>query len=251
MNIHSRRIHSAFLLFLPLFFGYGCQTHASVTMTGTRIIYDSTAKSADVQLKNNDNFPYIVTSWFDSGNIHDAPEKGRDIPFVVTPPVSRIQPNSGQVLRIVFTGAKTLPQDRESLFWFNFMQVPPSNALQGDDAEKQNKILVMLRNRVKLFYRPKGLAGDPQKMLKNLQITRLSQGGNAGVLVVNNQPYHASLTKLTLHSTSGDFTQKADIIVPFGSEKFFFNGAKPSGIKSVTITLVNDQGARISEEYPL
>ena len=98
MNIHSRRIHSAFLLFLPLFFGYGCQTHASVTMTGTRIIYDSTAKSADVQLKNNDNFPYIVTSWFDSGNIHDAPEKGRDIPFVVTPPVSRIQPNSGQVL---------------------------------------------------------------------------------------------------------------------------------------------------------
>lgn len=47
---------------------------AIVTMTGTRIIYRSDARSVDVQLANRGNVPYIVQTWFDEGDMNDGPE---------------------------------------------------------------------------------------------------------------------------------------------------------------------------------
>ncbi|WP_249226246.1 fimbria/pilus periplasmic chaperone [Entomohabitans teleogrylli] len=220
-------------------------------MTGTRIIYNGAAKSTDVHLKNKDNFPYVINTWFDNGDINDGPEKSAAIPFVATPPVFRIQPDSGQVIRIVFTGAKSLPADRETMFWFNFMQVPPSNLKNAKNSdEKQNSILIMLRNRVKFFYRPAGLAGDPQKILENLQVKRISHNGRVGISITNNQPYYVTIAGLHIAGVSGNHVNKNDMISPFSSENFFFPAAVAQ-MKSVRITLVNDQGARISENYSL
>ncbi|MDI8106872.1 fimbria/pilus periplasmic chaperone, partial [Salmonella enterica subsp. enterica serovar Anatum] len=42
-----------------------------------------------------------------------------------------------------YNNTKKLPQDRESVFWFNVLQVPPTNI--GSDSG-QNKMLVMLRS---------------------------------------------------------------------------------------------------------
>ena len=70
---------------------------ASVTIVGSRIIYPSTVASVDVQLKNNDDFPYIVQTWFDNGDLHIGPENASGIPFISTPPVFRIQPKSGPI----------------------------------------------------------------------------------------------------------------------------------------------------------
>jgi P pilus assembly chaperone PapD len=74
------------------------------------------------------------------------------------PPVFRIQPGAGQVVKVTFTGGFNLPDDRESVFYFNFLQVPPSNINKND---VKNKMLVMLRNRVKIFYRPASLVSGP------------------------------------------------------------------------------------------
>lgn len=121
---------------------------ASVTIVGSRIIYPSTVASVDVQLKNNDDFPYIVQTWFDNGDLHIGPENASGIPFISTPPVFRIQPKSGQIVRVVYSQRKALPHDRESVFWFNALQVPPANI----GGRQQNKVLVMLRTRIKLFW---------------------------------------------------------------------------------------------------
>ncbi|MBG6246525.1 hypothetical protein CS369_20555 [Candidatus Symbiopectobacterium sp. 'North America'] len=137
---------------------------ASVTMTGTRIIYRSDARSVDVQLANRGNVPYIVQTWFDEGDMNDGPESKRNIPFVVSPASFRIAPNAGQVARISYTRSRALPEDRESIFYFNFQQVPPSN-VGGDAAAGQNKMLVVLRNRVKVFFRPSRLGNPPANVL--------------------------------------------------------------------------------------
>ncbi|WP_058911424.1 fimbria/pilus periplasmic chaperone [Entomohabitans teleogrylli] len=252
MNTHSHGAQFFYFFLFLIVAGYGWQANASVTMTGTRIIYNGAAKSTDVQLKNKDNFPYVITTWFDNGNMSDGPEKSAAVPFVATPPVFRIQPNDGQIIRLVFTNSKSLPQDRESLFWFNFMQVPPANISQAQNAgDKPNSILIMLRNRVKLFYRPQGLSANPQKMLENLRVARVTQGQKVGISITNDQPYYVTIAGLTLTGTAGAWHRETDMIAPFSSESFFFSGARASGMKSVRITLVNDQGARISEDYPL
>lgn len=82
-----------------------------------------------------------------------GPENASGIPFISTPPVFRIQPQAGQVVRVVYSQRKALPPDRESVFWFNALQVPPANI----GGRQQNKVLVMLRTRIKLFTGRKGL----------------------------------------------------------------------------------------------
>ncbi|WP_195908799.1 fimbria/pilus periplasmic chaperone [Klebsiella oxytoca] len=225
---------------------------ASVTMTGTRIIYNGAAKSTDIQLKNKDRFPYVISTWFDDGHIDNGPEQGSSVPFIATPPVFRIQPEGGQIVRVVYTGARALPQDRESLFYFNFMQMPPANVAGDASGERQNGILVMLRNRIKFFYRPAGIEGDPQKMLQNLQVHAVPRQGKTSISVTNNQPYHVTVSAVHLTDNASIRAQETDTIIPpFGQQDFLLSGKARSVDKGVRITLINDQGARISENYPL
>lgn len=54
-----------------------------------------------------------------------AKSTGKDsAPFIVLPPIVRIEPGKGQSWRLMFNGSR-LPQDRESLFWFNLLDIPP------------------------------------------------------------------------------------------------------------------------------
>lgn len=246
---HHRRFFSGCLF---LFFSVWCShVNASITMTGTRIIYNGSAKSTDVHLKNKDAIPYVVQSWFDNGNMAEGPEKSAQVPFIATPPAFRIQPGEGQIIRIVYTKGKALPQDRESLFYFNFMQIPPANSGQSLTADTQNSLLIMLRNRVKLFYRPAGLAGDPQKILENLQVHRISGNNGFGLTVKNNQPWYVTVAALQLSGSTETLRPKNDMISPFSSETYHFSRTVGADKQRVRITLINDQGARISADYPL
>jgi hypothetical protein len=84
---------SIFLFILSLYF---CQSaFASVVMTGSRVIYPSDAKSVDLKLRNDDDFPYVIQAWFDSGDPSSTPETGK-APFIVTPPTFRIAAKEGK-----------------------------------------------------------------------------------------------------------------------------------------------------------
>jgi len=220
----------------------------SVTMLGSRIIYPAQASSVDVQFKNNDDFPYIIQTWFDSGNINSLPQQKSDVPFVITPPVFRIQPKAGQIARIIFNGTSSLPQDRESLFWFNNLQIPPSTR---DAESKQNAMTVMLRNRVKLFYRPTAI-GNPDNILKGVQVRYVFDSSKGSGIEINNaQPWHLSLVSLSLKIAGKKLSTETQMLSPYAKKTFWFNNAKQrlQGAGTATLAAINDQGARLSEDF--
>ena len=222
--------------------------YSSVTMLGNRIIYQAAARSVDVQLKNNDDFPYIIQTWFDDGNLNAGPNQASGIPFVATPPVFRIQGKNGQIIRIAATGNKNLPPDRESVYWFNILQIPPSN-LQG--TENKNRMLVMLRTRVKLFYRPAGISA-PTAQLKNLKVRLLwNSSRGLGVEIANPHPWFASISDIAVTLAGQKSTLHADMVSPFSQRTFWFPAIKnrPKSGGTVLVTAVNDQGSRINEQY--
>lgn len=49
-------------------------------------------------------------------------------PFIVIPPVSRLEPAQEKILRIVHTKGLSLPDDRESVFWLNIKIFHPLRA---------------------------------------------------------------------------------------------------------------------------
>lgn len=97
---------------------------ADIVLSGTRIIYKAAQKDTTIRLENKGSTPALVQSWLDDGDPNADPST-INVPFNATPPVSRIEPGRGQTVKLTYTGNRTLPKDRESIYWFNVLEVPP------------------------------------------------------------------------------------------------------------------------------
>lgn len=227
--------------------GCAMSSLASVVMTGTRVIYPGGAKERSIQFTNQDEAPSVVQVWIDSGNADSTPETA-DAPFVVTPPVFRIEPKAGQTARLIFTG-KDLPQDRESVFFINTVQIP---AVSSADAER-NKMLLLLRNRIKLFYRPTGLAGDPERAADKLSFSAVREGAEWKITATNDSAFHISLVDARITGAGADIALTPDMLAP----KARFDWRIKSDLdllaagRRIQFKFVNDYGGDSPGESPL
>ena len=217
--------------------------NASVVMTGTRVIYPAQTQEKVVQLTNQDSHPYLVQIWVDSGTPDATPEKP-DAPFIASPQVFRMNPNSGQVVRLVFTGAE-LPKDRESLYYLSFLQMP---AMKASELQA-NKLLLTVSSRMKLFYRPKGLAGDPDDLSKSLDFKVQGQT----VIASNNSGYFATVrTAQVISQGKKQPLKTAEIVAPLSQAQWTLPaGTSARAGDSLQLTLVNDFGADVTTVLPL
>ena len=167
---------------------------------------------------------------------------------MVNPSVSRMAPGSGQTLRILYTGSG-LPQDRESLFHLNVLQIPPRNAAKAE----QNQMLLMLRNRLKLFYRPAGIAGSPEQLPEKLRFSLVQSGSTWSVKVENPTGYHASFGSATLSVGERQWKLQAGMIAPLGQALWQAEkpSALPAGTPRLSALLINDYGARVELRHDL
>ncbi len=70
---------------------------AGIVMGGTRVIYQEGKREAAISVTNADTHtPYLVQSWVENYAEND---KAR-VPFIVTPPLFRLDPEQNNVLRI-------------------------------------------------------------------------------------------------------------------------------------------------------
>jgi chaperone protein EcpD len=190
--------------------------NASVVIGGTRVIFPGKEREVTVRLSNERDGPSLVEAWIDPGEEIDAQAplapasapNSAQVPFVLTPPLFRLDARKGQTLRI-FRAAGALPQDRESLFWLNVLDVPPSPKQPG------NYLKLAVRTRIKLFYRPQGLSGTAGEAADQLQWTMSASAANSpGRLHIKNPtPFHVTITSVDL---SADTEVVGKMIPPFG-----------------------------------
>ncbi|MDE9617481.1 fimbrial biogenesis chaperone [Citrobacter portucalensis] len=182
---------------------FAVQVQAGIVIGGTRVIYNGEKKETSTSIRNQEKSGvYLVQSWIDTG------VKENKAPFIVTPPLFRINPGEENILRIVRTGG-SLPEDRESVFWLNVKSIPAT-----DDSMPQNNVLqIVVKSRLKLFYRPAGLEGAQDIAYKNLSVVR---SGNH-LTISNPTPYYVTLFTLKV---DGLEIKEADMVPPKGSVSF-------------------------------
>jgi len=224
------------MIFLTLIFCVHSAV-ASVIMVGTRVIVSSEANEKTVQFNNPDLQPYIVEMKVDDRE---------NAPFVVVPPVFRIEPHQGQTVRLISTpSAKTLPRDRESVFYLNFVQIP---SIKASD-RLTNQLIIAVNSRVKVFYRPDSLAGQQSNAFKSLRFT-LADGK---ILVQNPTGFHISVSRARfVNSHQSTLLTNAVMLAPFSSTELSPAG-KITSLRGgkVLLTQVNDYGAYIEDEKDL
>ena len=223
-----------FLAVLPL-----C-SYANVVITGTRIIYPSEQKSISVQLTNVGDSPSLVQSWLDRGDFRSNPNT-ESVPFIIAPPITRVEAKAGQTLRVNFTNTESLAKDRESLFYFNLLDIPPKPS-DSDLQNNPNYLQLAIRSRLKFFYRPSGLKIAPSEAYKQVKWKIQSNGIN----IDNQSPYYITYNHFQI---GGQTVHPKEMIPPFSQHLFEAKGIKPGS--TVKWSVVNDYGGDETGESPL
>ncbi|AHG19164.1 molecular chaperone [Chania multitudinisentens RB-25] len=208
------------------------QAQAAIALDRTRIIFAGGDKSVSLNV-NNDNkqLPYLAQGWID-----DAQGNKVTSPLTVLPPVQRIEAGAKSQVKIqALPMVDQLPQDRETLYYFNLREIPPKS-------DKANTLQIALQTRIKLFYRPKSLMKTTAEMATpwQEQLTLTKQGDK---YVVNNPtPYYVTLV---------DAGSRKGISAP-GFEPLMLDpkGSAPLAVsasvlgEAPVLTYVNDYGGR-------
>jgi RHS repeat-associated protein len=158
-------------------------SQAALTIGATRVVFDSNKRSTSVIVSNPSNRTFAVQTWVNTA----ADDDTTAVPFIPSPPLFRLNPGKEQQVQI--NGLpNALPNDRESLFYFNVQEIP-----QAEDNDA-NVLNIALRTRLKLFYRPSELKENPMVSLKDLQWSIENVNGQPQLVVNNPTPFHVSFS---------------------------------------------------------
>jgi len=236
MNVLARRLRRVFCVATLACTAWA---QASVVMTGTRVIYPADQAEVTLSFHNPDAHPNAVQLWLDEGDPSVTPEEA-ETPFVALPQVFRVGSNAAQMVRLLLADDSALPQDRESLFYLNFSQMPVQKK-----AAAANQLLLMFTSRVKVFYRPKNM--DPALPADIADRLQLRWQGNA-LHVHNPTPYHVVLRQVAaVKNETSVVLSQGDMLAPFADAVWPAADASMRNA-SLRLVLLNDYGADVVSE---
>lgn len=236
---------SAGLTLLALLSQAAC---ANIIVTGTRVIVPAGDGETTVNLHSRNTTPVVAQAWVDGGNESATPETA-NAPFLITPPMLRMEPDAEQALRVLFTGnPASLPADRESLFYFNVLEIPPKPA---GTVATGNYFQMALRTRLKLFYRPEKLAGNPEKAIKDLTFKAVA-GGHPAIVVHNASAYYVTVSELSVQGGGKLRDAGGGMVAPFSDLSLTLTGSQaPATGSVVSYSGINDYGGTTLNKKPL
>jgi chaperone protein EcpD len=218
---------------------------ADMVISTTRVVYPEARREVTFRVNNSSKErPALVQLWVDDGIKTESPE---DVvtPFNISPPVARLPPEGSQVVRMTYTG-EPLPTDRESLYWFNMLDVPPKSNVE-------NRLSFAVRTRIKVFFRPKGLKDDVVASMGQVTWKVVQKEKGWAIEGNNPTPFHMSFVSLNL-GEPGKYTSVTEggMLAPFSAGSFPVTVEKlPEKYQQVAADFINDYGGVTSTMYTI
>ena len=208
----ARRAKILGFIFFSLLFCHA--SWGAISLNVTRAIIDHNDKETNVRILNESRYAVLIQGWIDTGDVAITPEKIQ-VPFVLTSPMFRLEPDTAQNLRIIFTGtAASLPADRESVFWLNIQEIPAIFM-----ANDENHMQIAFRTRIKLFYRPVPMPQDTDNLHAQLIFNIEQENGRSVLQIDNPTAIHISLSEIIIGHTDQpllQITPEESMVKPFG-----------------------------------
>ncbi|MEJ8809571.1 molecular chaperone [Variovorax ureilyticus] len=224
-----------FLLAIGLFAGRNA--FAGVVAESTRVVFMAGAGERSLQLINLNDYPVVVEAWVDDGELDSLPENSR-APILPLPPIFRMDPHGQISLRLLYSGAP-LPKDRESLFWLNLYEIPPTELDRSLDTAT---LTVAIRTQMKVFVRPQGLSASSSEVAAKLEFLLDDEPGRPHLTVKNPTPYFANLAKLQFTHAAEEVAE-ALTVAPHGDADVDIKPEDAARTEATAaFTLIDDDG---------
>ncbi len=190
-----------------------------------RLTYIAGDKSISISLRNTSTFPYLIQTnmqWLDEKTGINILNKNEKIPFIVTPPLHKLNGDEYYSWRVMFTGkTQSLPSDRESVFLVQLKAIPSTER----QSEQSLQFTVTRSLLFKVYYRPEHL-----KSITLEEVTeKLSFQREKNTLIVrNNSPIYATFDNLSINGHRFDEEVLFLSVPPFSEQRFHYSNL-PSG----------------------
>lgn len=216
----------------------GSVAQAGVVIESSRVVFPAAERERSLLMSNGNPYPVVVQTWVDDGAPEGTPETAGEVPVLPLPGLFRLEPGEQKNLRLLSTQIKQ-PQDRESLYWLNIYEIPPTDAKLPPGV---SAVKVAVRLQLKLFYRPPGLKPAVDKLPELQQFRLERQPGTLTLKVENMSPYYATFNSATLSGGGKSKALDIGMLAPFASRTLDIGGEPTWKPDSINYILVNDDG---------
>ncbi|MBP6116131.1 MAG: molecular chaperone [Neisseriaceae bacterium] len=226
--------------------GLSTAAMGSVQLMGTRIIYPAEAQSVPLRFISKDDYPSIMQLSVSTSETEATPANAA--PFVVTPPIFRMEPHKDMMIaRLSQVAGASLAQDRESVFYLSFNQIPAEKKA----AAANNQLAFTFKTTVKLFYRPQALSKQNDQHLSQLTVDKQKLG--QGLIHINNPtPYYVTINAIDVHNGQPIIKDKLPMLAPFSTQSYPLGKVKaPAANGSITLNIINDLGGITKQKINL
>ncbi|MCL9669434.1 fimbria/pilus periplasmic chaperone [Rosenbergiella epipactidis] len=161
----------------------------SLFLDKTRIIYNQGDSSESLSAVNKQAYPVLLQAKIMPVNKSDS------VNFIVTPPITRLDPGQQVSLRIIKN--KNIDEDKkESMSYLCINTLPPEKK-SGEKSEKKIglNLNVLVSTCEKIIYRPTSLSGSPQT--EGAKLLWQSAGGK--IVIHNPTPFVMTIGSLRVN----------------------------------------------------
>lgn len=240
----------SFLCIMPAAHSEGNDTLAFSVI---RTTYTEGQNSVSFKIKNpTQDIAYLIqtsiASLDENTGLNTVDDDDKKRPFIITPPLHRLNPGSTYAWRVFFSGKKEImPDDRESVYVAKFRVIPSTDPKFDNVEEKSNKSNKSNENNkiqlttiqvlhFKLYYRPKSFENmtieNEQK-----QITFKSDGNK--LIVKNNSPIFMTFNAVTVDGVEVEERELYKPLKPLGEQVFNLKNSVKAGSK-VTWSILDE-----------
>jgi chaperone protein EcpD len=222
------------------------RTYAGISLESTRVIYKEGQRDISIKLSNNEKAKNaLVQIWMDDGD-PDADAGQANIPFLINPPLAKIEAGKAQVVRIAFIGEKLNPKT-ESVYWLNVLEIPPKST-------EPSQLTFAIRSRVKFFYRPKAIQALEPLNPATLQWTWNANNDSIKLQALNASAFHWTITSAIAVIADQEYDLNlVTMLSPGQSSAFVVKGVdrKPDSPSRMRIITINDFGGESKFEFEI
>ncbi|HCT5042076.1 TPA: molecular chaperone, partial [Escherichia coli] len=194
-----------------------------ITLDVSRVVFDSQNNSQSFTMKNTSS-QMVLLIRATANNYYSNDNK--DVPFFITPPLNRIEPNSDIQFRInKLDSIERLPKDRESLFAINVLAIPPK--------KEKTEVQMALNTKIKLIYRPREI--NAPLTIEHLQDKLILSKNKSGIRIENPTPYFVTIANFKFNNLNTN--RQPEMIKPFSDTIL-----RENNINSMSFSIINDFG---------
>lgn len=198
---------------------FSTSSYAGLLLSQSRVVMNITQPELVMYVVNTNEYPVLMQTWVTDENSDALPNQTQS-PFVVLPPLAKLQPGEKKRLTVYYSGEKLVNQP-EKLYLLNLHEVPPA------PENTENKIIVSMTTQFKLFLRSEELRNIVREPVEYIQCHKESNGK---IRITNDSPFYFNYVNINEENYSG-------YLLPYENRHFSLNK-----IENIEVLYIDDYG---------